>query len=85
MCGRSTPSGLCGPVPFRFWLDPVHRRDYLLWLGHKLHFRHMEDYYRLTYVVFVAEGMFRNFAQFQRLAFYGPAEFGVSSWARRAV
>ena len=37
------------------------------------------------YVVFVAEGMFRNFAQFQRLAFYGPAEFGVSSWARRAV
>ncbi|MGA2068396.1 MAG: hypothetical protein ABSG86_25710 [Thermoguttaceae bacterium] len=46
---RIDPVWLCGPVPHRFWQDPAHRRDYLLWLGHKLHFRYMEDYYRLIY------------------------------------
>ena len=36
-------------------------------------------------LVFVAEGTFCDFAKFRRLAFYGPAEFGVSRWARHAV
>ena len=37
------------------------------------------------YVVFVAEGMFCDFAKFRRLAFYGPTEFIASRWARHAV
>jgi hypothetical protein len=36
-------------------------------------------------VVFVAEGMFCDFAKFRRLAFYGPTEFIASRWARHAV
>jgi len=38
-----------GPVPYRYWQDPRHRRDYLLWLGRKLRFRWIEDYYKLTH------------------------------------
>ena len=37
------------------------------------------------YVVFVAEGMFCDFARCRRLAFCGPTKFGVSRWARHAV
>ena len=45
---RIAPIWVHRRVPCRFWEDPAHRRDYLLWLGQKLHFRYMEDYYRLT-------------------------------------
>jgi transposase len=37
------------------------------------------------YGVFVAEGMFCDFTNFRRLTFCGPAEFGMSRWARPAV
>jgi hypothetical protein len=36
-----------GPVPFRYWQEIERRRDYVLWLGHRLGFRRMEDYYRI--------------------------------------
>ncbi len=42
------PVWIPGPVPRHFWEDVANRRDYLLWLGHKLRFRCMEDWYRLT-------------------------------------
>jgi hypothetical protein len=45
---RIDPIWMPGPVPMRFWQDQAHRRDFLLWLGHKLHFQYMEDYYQLT-------------------------------------
>jgi hypothetical protein len=45
---RIDPVWIPGPVPRRFWEEPRHRRDYLLWLGRKLGFRQMEDWYRLT-------------------------------------
>jgi hypothetical protein len=38
-----------GPVPKWFWEDPQNRRNYLLWLSHKLNCRKMKDLYRLTY------------------------------------
>jgi len=38
-----------------------------------------------TYVVFVAEGTFCEFAIFGQLAFGGPTKFGVSRWAKHAV
>lgn len=36
-------------VPSGFWQQPENRRNYLLWLGYKLRFRRMRDWYRLTY------------------------------------
>ena len=45
---RIDPVWMPGPVPRHFWEDPSHRRDYLLWLGYKLRYRNMEDWYRLT-------------------------------------
>ena len=45
---RIDPVWVPGPVPSRFWEDPSHRRDYLLWLGHKLRFRYLEDWYKLN-------------------------------------
>jgi hypothetical protein len=38
-----------GPVPKWFWEDKQNRRNYLLWLSHKLNCRKMKDLYRLTY------------------------------------
>jgi hypothetical protein len=46
---RIDPVWVPGPVPFRYWQEPAHRRDYLLWLGGKLRFRYMEDWYKLTH------------------------------------
>ena len=46
---RIDPVWVHGAVPMHFWEDIAHRRDYLLWLAHKFHFRYMEDFYRLTY------------------------------------
>jgi hypothetical protein len=46
---RIDPVWMPGPVPPRFWEDPAHRRDYLLWVGHRLGFRYMEDWYRLSH------------------------------------
>ncbi len=48
---RIDPLWMPGPVPFRFWLDETHRRDYLLWSGHRSGFRTMEDFYRLDFEV----------------------------------
>jgi hypothetical protein len=36
-------------VPPRFWTHRENRRDYLLWLGYKLGFRRMQDWYRITH------------------------------------
>jgi hypothetical protein len=44
---RIDPVWMPGPVPPRFWEDRKHRRNYLLWLGHRQGFRTMEDFYRL--------------------------------------
>lgn len=35
--------------PKGFWAEPKNRRNFLLWLGHKLRFRRMRDWYRLSY------------------------------------
>jgi hypothetical protein len=35
-------------VPARFWEVPANRRRYLLWLGERLGFREMDDWYALT-------------------------------------
>ena len=43
------PVWVFGTVPSGFWQQPENRRNYLLWLGHKLGFRRMSDWYRLTY------------------------------------
>ena len=43
------PIWLSGPVPAGFWQDKNNRRKYLLWLGYKLRFRRMKDWYRLTH------------------------------------
>lgn len=43
------PVWVFGAVPTRFWHEPENRRKYLLWLGHRLRFRRMCDWYRLTY------------------------------------
>jgi hypothetical protein len=45
---RIDPVWIPGPVPSRFWEDRQNRRNYLLWLGHRLGFRRMKDWYRLT-------------------------------------
>jgi hypothetical protein len=45
---RIDPVWMPGKVPSRFWEDRKHRRDYILWLGKRLHFRRMYDFYRLT-------------------------------------
>jgi len=45
---RIDPVWVHGPVRCRFWEDRAHRRDYLLWLGHKLRFHYMTDWYRLA-------------------------------------
>ncbi len=45
---RIDPIWCPGPVPRGFWDEASHRRDYLIWLAHRLRFRWMEDYYRLT-------------------------------------
>lgn len=37
------------PVPTRFWEEPENRRNYLLWLGRKLRYRRMRDWYRLRF------------------------------------
>jgi hypothetical protein len=37
-----------GPVPRRFWEDRHNHRNYLLWLGRRLGFRKMRDWYRIT-------------------------------------
>ncbi len=44
---RIDPVWMPGPVPFRFWQDRTHRRDYLIWLAHRLGLRTMEDFYGL--------------------------------------
>jgi hypothetical protein len=44
---RIDPVWASGRVPYRFWEDRTHRRDYLLWLAQRVGFRTMEDYYRL--------------------------------------
>jgi hypothetical protein len=36
-----------GPVRAGFWQYPEHRRAYLIWLGQKLGFRKLEDFYRI--------------------------------------
>jgi len=45
---RIDPIWIFGPVPNHFWDDEENRRDYLLWLGHRLRFHWMEDWYRIT-------------------------------------
>ncbi len=41
------PVWIPGPVPSGFWNDRANRRNYMLWLGHRLGYRRMEDWYRL--------------------------------------
>jgi len=43
------PIWLFGRVPNGFWQDETNRRNYLLWLGYKLGFRRIEDWYRITH------------------------------------
>ena len=43
------PIWVYGPVPNRFWQEESHRRDYLLWLGQKLRFRWMRDWYKISH------------------------------------
>lgn len=43
------PVWMPGLVPFRFWQDRNNRRNYLLWLGHRLGFRRMEDWYKIRH------------------------------------
>ena len=38
---------LDGPVPAGFWQSPDNQRTYLLWLGQKLGYRRLDDYYRI--------------------------------------
>ncbi len=45
---RIDPLWMPGPVPPCFWEEVAHRRDYLLWSAHRLGFRAMEDFYRLS-------------------------------------
>jgi hypothetical protein len=46
---RIDPVWVFGPVPHGFWSQQANRRNYLLWLAHKLRFRWMEDLYRITH------------------------------------
>ena len=43
------PVWLFGRVPSHYWEDPKNRRNYLLWLSHKLGCRKMQDIYGLTH------------------------------------
>ena len=43
------PVWLPGPVPNGFWQEKTNRRNYLLWLGYKLGFRRIEDWYWITH------------------------------------
>lgn len=52
---RIDPVWVHNPVPMGFWEEPENRRNYLLWLGHKLRYRRMRDWYRLKH-----EDMARN-------------------------
>jgi hypothetical protein len=36
-----------GPVPAGYWQYPEHRRTYLLWLGKRLGFRTLDDFYKI--------------------------------------
>lgn len=36
-----------GPVPTGYWLSPDNQRLYLIWLGQRLGYRKLEDYYRI--------------------------------------
>ena len=44
----SGPIWLDGPVPSGFWHDPRNRRQFILWLGQKLRFKKLDDWYRVT-------------------------------------
>ena len=46
---RIDPVWMPGRVPKYFWEDVAHRRDYLLWLAHRLRFHRMKDFYRLEF------------------------------------
>lgn len=50
---RIDPVWYPGPVPKHFWEDRQNRRNYLLWLGHKLRLRRMADWYAVTAKSFV--------------------------------
>ena len=44
------PIWIAGQVPAQFWEDRHNRRSYLLWLGWRLRFRKIQDWYRLHYL-----------------------------------
>ncbi len=44
---RIDPVWGSGHLPPHFWEEVAHRRDYLLWLSHRLGFRGLADFYRL--------------------------------------
>ncbi|MGA2620744.1 MAG: hypothetical protein ABSF26_24230 [Thermoguttaceae bacterium] len=46
---RIDPIWVHNRVPKGFWSDPHHRRDFLLWIGKKLRFRYMRDWYKLSF------------------------------------
>ena len=46
---RIDPVWIFPRVPDGFWDERRNRRNYLLWLGHKLRFRRLRDWYRLSY------------------------------------
>ena len=46
--GRGKAIWLRGRVPMGYWRYLKHRRLYLRWLGHKLRFRKVEDWYRIS-------------------------------------
>lgn len=46
---RIDPVWVYRRVPKGFWFELENRRNYLLWLGHKLRFGRLHDWYRLTY------------------------------------
>jgi hypothetical protein len=50
---RIDPIWMPGKAPFGFWNDEAHQRDYVLWLGHKLRFRRLEDWYKISYYDFL--------------------------------
>lgn len=53
---RIDPIWCFGRVPTGFWEELENRRDFLLWVGHRLRFRRMEDWYRLRYQDFLDAG-----------------------------
>jgi hypothetical protein len=44
----ATTSWLKGPVPEGFWDDPKNRKEYMNWLGRKLGFQKIENWYKIT-------------------------------------